>query len=77
MKTGSWLLAVFTTLALLIALGTGLRMRTLGIWAFQFHKIAGISAVILGIIITILWVSLTLKIRTLEQERKRIGNLRN
>ena len=49
MKVTSYFVSVLTTIALLITIGTGLGMRSLGIWAFQLHKIAGISSVILGI----------------------------
>lgn len=59
MKTISYLIMILTPLALLIALGTGMGMRSLGIWAFQLHKIAGLFAVILGISMTVLWWSAT------------------
>jgi len=55
MRVFSYLIMALTPIFLLITLGTGLGMRSLGIWAFQLHKMAGVSSVILGIIITGLW----------------------
>lgn len=49
MKTLTWLLAILASVSLLAALGTGLGMRSLGIWAFQLHKVVGSSSVILGL----------------------------
>ncbi|HWP96024.1 MAG TPA: hypothetical protein VN426_04170 [Syntrophomonadaceae bacterium] len=51
----SLFIAVLMGCVLLTALGTGLGMRSLGIWAFHVHRAAGFSAVILGMIITALW----------------------
>ncbi len=55
MKVTSYFISVLTTIALLITIGTGLGMRSLGIWAFQLHKIAGIFSVTLGIIMAVLF----------------------
>jgi hypothetical protein len=64
MKIIAHTIAAFMILFLLIAVLTGLRMGSFGIWAFQLHRIAGVSSLIMGLTITFIWLTAQLKILT-------------